>query len=162
MIIAVGEGAKIATLELPELGELLKEPLMTLERVRVCKRDGQARSTTPHELPGTDERGLALWQKLMVYTSHSQRCTEVTRSIREIIRRLRESDAAGVTRHYTAYGAFMVRTRRMAIEPLQLRRHVPVVHDLRSTHPNGSRTRSRSSTRSPPSTVWSRARSSRR
>lgn len=49
MIIAVGEGAKIATV-LPELGELLQEPLITVERVRVCKRDGQLLDT-PHELP---------------------------------------------------------------------------------------------------------------
>ena len=40
MIIAVGSGEQIAAV-LPELGGLLHEPLMTLERVRVCKRDGE-------------------------------------------------------------------------------------------------------------------------
>ena len=36
MIIAVGEGERIARV-LPELGGLLRRPLITLERVRVCK-----------------------------------------------------------------------------------------------------------------------------
>jgi len=40
MIIAVGSGEKIGQV-LPELGGLLREPLLTLERVRVCKRDGE-------------------------------------------------------------------------------------------------------------------------
>ena len=40
MIIAIGSGEQIATI-LPELGGLLHEPLITLERVRVCKRDGK-------------------------------------------------------------------------------------------------------------------------
>ena len=67
MIIAVGGGEQIGRV-LPELGGLARHPLITLERVRVCKRDGELLER-PHELPGTDEHGLALWQKLMVYTS---------------------------------------------------------------------------------------------
>ena len=54
MVIAVGAGERIAAV-LPELAGLLGEPLITLERVRVCKRDGELLAT-PHELPGTDER----------------------------------------------------------------------------------------------------------
>ncbi|MCL2769585.1 MAG: DUF190 domain-containing protein [Solirubrobacterales bacterium] len=69
MVIAVGVGERIAEV-LPELGALLREPLFTLERVRICKRDGQPLAT-PHELPSTDEHGLAMWQKLTVYTSNS-------------------------------------------------------------------------------------------
>ena len=41
MIIAVGAGEQISRV-LPELGALLHRPLLTLERVRVCKRDGQS------------------------------------------------------------------------------------------------------------------------
>ena len=37
MIIAVGSGERIGRV-LPELGALLRRPLITLERVRVCKR----------------------------------------------------------------------------------------------------------------------------
>src|SRR6185437_9456268 len=62
MIIAVGAGEQIASV-LPELGGLLRRPLLTLERVRVCKRDGNLLST-PTALPTTDEQGLAMWQKL--------------------------------------------------------------------------------------------------
>ena len=57
---------------LPELGGLIRRPLITVERVRVCKRDGELLER-PHALPGTDEHGLSLWQKLMVYTSESAR-----------------------------------------------------------------------------------------
>ena len=39
MVIAVGPGPRIAAI-LPELGALLQHPLLTLERVRICKRDG--------------------------------------------------------------------------------------------------------------------------
>ena len=41
MIIAVGAGEQIGRV-LPELGALLRRPLLTLERVRVCKRDGRS------------------------------------------------------------------------------------------------------------------------
>src|ERR1700751_1322334 len=71
MIIAVGSGERIGRV-LPELGALLKRPLVTVERVRVCKRDGELLER-PHALPGTDERGLPLWQKLMIYTSETGR-----------------------------------------------------------------------------------------
>ena len=49
MIIAVGAGEQIARV-LAELGTLLSRPLLTLERVRVCKRDGQLLS--PPIAPG--------------------------------------------------------------------------------------------------------------
>src|SRR6202044_2339464 len=39
MVIAVGSGERIARV-LPELGALLRQPLLTLERVTICKRDG--------------------------------------------------------------------------------------------------------------------------
>ncbi len=40
MVIAVGDGERMRGV-LPELGRLLEHPLLTLERVRVCKRDGR-------------------------------------------------------------------------------------------------------------------------
>ena len=54
MIIAVGDGERIGRV-LPELGGLLRRPLVTLERVRVCKRNGEL-VAPPQQLPGTDER----------------------------------------------------------------------------------------------------------
>jgi PII-like signaling protein len=62
MIIAVGDGHRIATL-LPELGAMLARPLATLERIRVCKRDG-IKLAEPRHLPKTDPSGRAVWQKL--------------------------------------------------------------------------------------------------
>jgi PII-like signaling protein len=123
IVIAVGSGKRIAQV-LPELGRLLREPLMTLERVRVCKRDG-ALLATPHNLPGTDEHGLALWQKLMVYTSHD--ATHNGRPLHlEIIRRLRQSDAAGATSLRGIWG-FHGDHAPHGDKFFQVRRHVPVV-----------------------------------
>jgi PII-like signaling protein len=123
MIIAVGSGEKISQV-LPELGGLLHDPLMTLERVRVCKRDGELLAT-PHELPGTDEHGLALWQKLMVYTSHA--ATHDGHPLHHaIIRRLRESEAAGATTLRGIWG-FHGDHAPHGDKFLQIRRHVPVV-----------------------------------
>jgi PII-like signaling protein len=123
MLLAVGSGAQIAQV-LPELARLLHEPLLTLERVRVCKRDGQLLAT-PHELPESDERGLGLWQKLMIYTSQS--ATHEGRPLNlQLIRRLRESDAAGATTLrgiWGFHGAHAPHGDRF----LQVRRHVPVV-----------------------------------
>src|SRR4051794_14036256 len=65
MVISIGQAERVAAL-LPELGALLARPLVTLERVRVCKRDGQ-RLAEPRHLAETDESELGLWQKLMVY-----------------------------------------------------------------------------------------------
>jgi PII-like signaling protein len=123
MIVAVGSGERIAAV-LPELGGLLAEPLATLERVRVCKRDGELLAS-PHELPGTDERGLPVWQKLMIYTS--QAATQAGQPINvQIVRRLREADTAGATSIrgiWGFHGAHPPHGDRL----LQLRRHVPVV-----------------------------------
>jgi PII-like signaling protein len=65
MIVAVGTGERIGRVLL-ELGGLLRRPLITLERVRVCKRDGELLER-PHALPTTDEHGMTVWQKLMVH-----------------------------------------------------------------------------------------------
>ena len=87
MIVAVGSSDRIGKV-LPELGGLLRRPLITIERVRICKRDGQLLER-PHALPGTDEHGLQLWQKLMIYTSES--ASHDRKPIhRALIRQLRE------------------------------------------------------------------------
>ena len=86
MVIAVGSGERI-TQVLPELGGLLRRPLLTLEQVRICKRDG-AQYATPSELPGTDEHGLPLGHQLMVYTSEAA-LVDGQPVHRAIVRRLR-------------------------------------------------------------------------
>jgi PII-like signaling protein len=123
MIIGVGSSGRIGA-ALPELRGLLRDPLITLERVQVCKRSGELLAR-PHELPGTDEHGLALWQKLMVYSSDSAMFHGRPLHL-EITRRLRESHAAGVTTLRGIWG-FRGANPPHGDKLLQIRRHVPVV-----------------------------------
>jgi PII-like signaling protein len=123
MILAVGSGPQIARI-LPELSGLLHEPLLTLERVRVCKRDGELLAK-PHELPGVDEHGLAMWQKLTIITSQS--AVHDGRPIHsELIRRLRAADAAGATSLRGIWG-FHGDHAPHGDKFFQVRRHVPVL-----------------------------------
>ncbi len=123
LVVAVGLGPRAADV-LGELGQLLADPLLTLERVRVCKRDGEL-IARPHALPGTDEHGLALWQKLTVYSS--QDATYLGHPVNlQIVRRLRESGAAGATCVRGVWG-FHGDHAPHGDRLLQLRRHVPVM-----------------------------------
>lgn len=71
MIVAVGASRAIAAV-VPELREILPSPLMTLERLQVCKRDGMSLGQ-PSPDPERDELGLALWRKLTIYSSEQAR-----------------------------------------------------------------------------------------
>ena len=62
MVVSVGEAAALAA-ALPEIAGLLERPLVTWERVRVCKRDGVTLDT-PEPAEGD------AWQKIMVYGGH--------------------------------------------------------------------------------------------
>lgn len=123
MIIAVGAGSQIARV-LPELGGLLRRPLVTVERVHLCKRDGELFGPPP-ALPGADEHGLALWQKLMVYTSDAGMAGRRPIHI-ELVERLRRSGARGATSLRGIWG-FHGDHAPHGDRLLQLRRHVPVV-----------------------------------
>jgi PII-like signaling protein len=123
MIIAIGTGANIARV-LPELGALLRRPLLTLERVRVCKRDGGLLAQ-PDPLPVSDERGLARWQKLMIYTSEQARHGRGSLH-QALVRRLRASGAAGATCLRGIWG-FHGDHEPHGDRLLQLRRRVPIV-----------------------------------
>ena len=129
MIIAVGAGEAIARV-LPELGSLLRHPLLTLERVRVCKRDGQLLAP-PTALPTTDEHGLAVWQKLMVYASEQARHGQSPLHV-ALVRRLRESGASGATSLRGVWG-FHGDHAPHGDRLLQLRRHVPIVTTIVDT-----------------------------
>jgi PII-like signaling protein len=117
MVIAVGPGEQIRRV-LPELGALLRRPLLTLERVRVCKRDGQCLAR-----PG--EPGPERWQKLMVYTSETvqHRGQPVHRAI---VRRLRSAGISGATTQRGIWG-FHGDHAPHGDRLLQLGRHVPAV-----------------------------------
>ena len=105
MIIAVGESEPIAAV-LPELERMLARPLVTLERVRVCKRDGE-RLAAPHG------------GKLMVYWSEQARH-------QELVRRLRAEGASGVTTLRGIWG-FHGDHPPHGDRLVAVRRHVPTV-----------------------------------
>jgi PII-like signaling protein len=75
MVIAVGAGNRMAML-LPELGDMFRRPLMTIEKIRLCKRDGQFVSHPRSAPVATDadaEAGMTAQLKLTVYTSEAAR-----------------------------------------------------------------------------------------
>ena len=123
MVISVGSGEQISRV-LPELGALLRRPLLTLERVTICKRDGELIST-PSAPPGTDKTGLALWHKLMVYTSEAAQ-HEGQPIHRAIVRRLRTAGISGATTVRGVWG-FHGDHAPHGDRLLQLGRHVPAV-----------------------------------
>lgn len=123
MVIAVGAGERIAAV-LPELATLAGDAPLTLERVRVCKRDGRLLSR-PEGLPAADARGRGLWQKLMVYTS--QTATHRGHPLsRQIVRGLGEAGVAGATTLHGVWG-FHGAHAPHGDRLLQVRRRVPVL-----------------------------------
>jgi PII-like signaling protein len=71
MIIGIGSTTQVSSAA-TELAAAVPNPLLTVERVRLCKRDGELLAP-PQQLPATDDQGRALWQKLMVYTAEATR-----------------------------------------------------------------------------------------
>lgn len=123
MIIAVGTGPDIEQV-VPALGGLLEDSMITIERVRVCKRDGKL-IAAPHELPGTDEHGLPLWQKLMIHTTETARYQG--RPVhRALVEALRQSNVAGATCVRGVWG-FRGDHEPHGDKLLQLYRHTPVI-----------------------------------
>ncbi len=94
MIQSVGERTTIAR-ALEELSGMLSAPAVTLERVRVCKRDG-AQLAEPLRAPASDAGGLAYWQKLVVYASEQSRYRHQPLHS-ALVRHLRAEGAAGAT-----------------------------------------------------------------
>ena len=121
MIIGVGPGTQLSPV-LPEIAGLLERPLLTLERVRICKVDGR-RLAPPHDLPGTDDAGLKTWVKLMVHADHDTRHAGRPLYV-EIVRRLRAAKAGGATVVHGIWGYHGDRSPA-GDKLLSLRRHVP-------------------------------------
>lgn len=124
MIIAVGD-AEQARRSVPALAAALDRPLMTLERVRVCKHDGR-RLAAPPALPATDRNGLPLWQKLMVFTSESDLHDGVPIH-RALVRRLWESGTASGATVLRGVWGYHGSAQPHGDRLFQLSRHVPVV-----------------------------------
>ncbi|MBW0015063.1 DUF190 domain-containing protein [Mycobacterium sp.] len=133
IVIAVGSAERIGRV-LPELGGLLRRPTITVERVRVCKRDGQLLAP-PHPLPAFDERGLPLWQKLMIYTSESARHDGVPihRGLLQQLRKRRSPDGATAIRGIWGFSADQ---QPHGDKLLSVSRDVPVVTIIIDTPAN--------------------------
>jgi PII-like signaling protein len=127
MVIAVGSGARIARV-LPELGGLLRQPLLTLERVRICKRDGEMLRRPPsagESRAAASETDRPLAHKLMVYTSEAA-LHDGQPIHRAIVRRLRAAGISGATTQRGMWG-FHGDHPPHGDRLLQLGRHVPAV-----------------------------------
>jgi PII-like signaling protein len=132
MIQSVGESATIAP-ALGEISAMLDGPTMTLERARVCKRDGVLLAE-PQRPPPTDAAGLEYWQKLVVYAG------EQTRHGRQalhgaLIERLRREGAAGATALRGQWG-YHGDHRPHGERFWSLQRHVPVLTVILDTPAN--------------------------
>jgi PII-like signaling protein len=123
MIISVGAGAAIAA-ALPELSSMLGRPLLTLERIRVCKRDGQLLAD-PQSLPEVDAAGLGVWQKLMVYAGEEAQHQGHPLYV-QLARRLLQAGAAGATALRGVWGYHGDHAPH-GDRLLSLRRRVPVL-----------------------------------
>ncbi len=123
MIVSVGDGHAIAD-ALPSLGTMLEQPLLTLERVQVCKRDGEV-LFEPTQVAEADGLGLAVWQKLMVYAGEQARHRGHPLYV-QLVRRLREEGAAGATSLRGIWG-YSGDHPPHGDRFFSLKRHVPVV-----------------------------------
>jgi len=129
MVITVGPAARIAEAA-ESIGSLLRDPLLTLEWIRVCKRDGVLLAE-PRHLPERDDAGLGIWQKLMVYAGEQARHDGHPLYI-QLIRRLREENASGATAVRGIWG-FSGDHAPHGDRLLSVRRRVPVVATLIDT-----------------------------
>jgi PII-like signaling protein len=91
MIIAIGSTAQVSAAA-TELAAVVPNPLLTVERVRLCKRDGELFGR-PQQLPMTDDQGRTLWQKLMVHTAEATRHDGLAIH-RALVQRLLHSETA--------------------------------------------------------------------
>jgi PII-like signaling protein len=123
MIISVGAGTAIAT-ALPKLGAMLDRPLLTLERIRVCKRDGH-KLAEPEPLPDADPAGLGVWQKLMVYAGEEAQHQGHPVYV-QLARRLLQAGAGGATALRGVWG-YHGDHQPHGDRLLSLRRKVPVL-----------------------------------
>ncbi len=126
MVVAVGEADRIAV-ALPEITALLARPLVTLERVQVCKRDGH-RLAPPTRVSSADPE---VRQKLTVYaggqSGHGGRPLSPA-----LVRELRRAGAAGATSLRGVWG-YHGDHRPHGDSFWALRRRVPIVTILLDT-----------------------------
>ncbi|HEV7936896.1 MAG TPA: DUF190 domain-containing protein [Solirubrobacteraceae bacterium] len=129
MVISVGDQNRISE-AIGRLEQIFDKPLLTLERVRVCKRDGVLLER-PHDESSSSEYGMAVRQKLTVVISeaavHERRSVYV-----ELVRRLRAVNAAGATSMRGIWG-FHGDHAPHGDRLISTRRHVPIVTETIDT-----------------------------
>jgi PII-like signaling protein len=135
MVVSVGPGARVADV-VPDLRRLLADPVITLEHVQVCKRDGELLAT-PSAVPERDASGLELWQKLTIYAGEQAR-HEGRPLYEELVRRLRAEGAAGATALRGLWG-FAGDHAPHGDRLWSLRRRVPMVTVVVDTPPRIAR-----------------------
>ena len=124
MIIAIGSAAQVQR-SVADLDALLERPWMTVERARLCKRDGQLLAH-PAALPDTDGQGRPLWQKLIVFTAEADRHDGVPIH-RALVRRLWESGSAGGVTVLRGVWGFQGNRQPHGDRIFQLGRQVPLM-----------------------------------
>jgi PII-like signaling protein len=124
MIISIGTAARVSA-AVAELSAAAPNPLLTVERVRLCKRGGEL-FARPHQLPDTDDRQRPLWQKLMVHTSEATGYDGVPIH-RALVRRLLDSGMAHGATVLRGIWGFHGDHKPHGDKLFQLTRRVPVV-----------------------------------
>ena len=130
LVITVGSGAAIAAAA-AELDLALDHPLMTLERVQVCRRDGE-RLADVEPLAPVLEHDEPWCQKLTVHSSEDDRVHGHPLH-RVLVQRLRHERLAGATTLRGVWGFQGSRPAR-GDRLLQSRRHAPVMTIAVDTH----------------------------
>jgi PII-like signaling protein len=123
MVTAVGSWDQIGRV-LADVSGLLRHPLLTVEPVRVCKRDGLVLDVPDLSL-GTGEHDLPLGQKLTIYTSAAAQVNGQPIH-RALARRLLAAGISGVTTLRGVWG-FHGNRAPHGDGALHLARHVPAV-----------------------------------
>jgi PII-like signaling protein len=122
MLLAIGDAESI-NCALPGVSALLEGAVATIERVQVCKSDGQILSL-PDPVPESDAAGLPIWHKLMIHTEGSAKVGGHP-LYRELVARLRDAGAAGATVLRGVRGFYAGRPA-VADRLMSLQRDVPV------------------------------------
>jgi PII-like signaling protein len=130
LVVAVGRGESIANAALA-LTDALADPLMTVERVQVCRRDGQ-RLAELEPVPPVLDHDLLWGQKLTVH-SREDDCVDGHPLHRALVRRLRRERIAGATTLRGAWG-FQDDEPPHGDRFWQARRRAPVMTIVVDTH----------------------------
>ena len=123
-IVAVGTVAQMNSV-FPALQTILDRPLLSVERVQLCKRNGVLLAEPGALSPATWPTDGPGWQKLIVHTSEATRHDGVPIH-RALVRRLRESRAAN-GRPRSAESAVSRRSSPRGDALIQFGRQVPVM-----------------------------------